>query len=166
MFHKKYPHSIKQLNGKNLVFKIESISFCIISILDIPTDSNTQIYAGKLASDASTQYVLIKSDNVQKSTSTNISQTSSLSTSLSLSRHSTSDFCADKLMERDPIESLRPRTSLNDVQQESQPVPIVEKVDDEELELAIKQSLNEVELSPVKDASPSSSSSSTDSDGK
>lgn len=151
-----------------------------MSISDIPSDSNSKVYAGKLASDASTQYVLIKSDNVQKPTTTSLSRHSS-STSISLSRHSTSDFSADKLMERDPVESLRPTVSIPQESQEKlvieQQIPLtIEQVNDEELNLAIQQSINEeqlaiqksLELSPVKDNTneEESSSSSTDSDGK
>jgi len=41
------------------------LSHQIISHLDIPLESNAKVYAGKLASDASTQYILIKPDTTQ-----------------------------------------------------------------------------------------------------
>ncbi|CAF0975936.1 unnamed protein product [Rotaria sp. Silwood1] len=71
---------------------------------DIPLESNAKVYAGKLASDSSTQYILIKSDTTQKYTPANLSRISSISTpSPSLSRQSTNDFCVNNLMNRDPV---------------------------------------------------------------
>ncbi|CAF2186057.1 unnamed protein product [Rotaria magnacalcarata] len=68
---------------------------------DIPLESNTNVYAGKLASDSCTQYILIKPDTTQKCVpATNLSKTSS---STSFSRQSTSDFCVNTLMDRDPV---------------------------------------------------------------
>ncbi|CAF4791384.1 unnamed protein product [Rotaria sp. Silwood1] len=71
---------------------------------NIPLESNAKVYAGKLASDSSTQYILIKSDTTQKYTPANLSRISSISTpSPSLSRQSTNDFCVNNLMNRDPV---------------------------------------------------------------
>ncbi|CAF3428673.1 unnamed protein product [Rotaria socialis] len=68
---------------------------------DIPLESNTKVYAGKLASDSCTQYILIKPDTTQKSEpATNLSR---ISSSTSFSRQSTSDFCVNTLMDRDPV---------------------------------------------------------------
>ncbi|CAF3780367.1 unnamed protein product [Rotaria sordida] len=72
---------------------------------DIPLESNAKVFAGKLASDSSTQYILIKSDTTQKITPTNLSRISSTS-SPSLSRQSTSDFCVNNLINRDPVIGL------------------------------------------------------------
>ncbi|CAF4477200.1 unnamed protein product, partial [Rotaria magnacalcarata] len=61
----------------------------------------TNVYAGKLASDSCTQYILIKPDTTQKCVpATNLSKTSSSTT---FSRQSTSDFCVNTLMDRDPV---------------------------------------------------------------
>jgi hypothetical protein len=65
------------------------------------------VYAGKLASDASTQYILIKSDTTPKPTLSKIPSTPSPS----FSRQSTSDFCADNMMNRDPVARLSQRRS-------------------------------------------------------
>jgi len=182
LFHKKFSHLIKPLNAKNLVKKNQSfLSFLISSnhfYLDIPSESNAKIYAGKLASDASTQYILIKSDTTQKTTPTNLSQIS-FSTSQSFSRQSTSDFCANNMMNRDPVAGLTQRRSITNDHESSPSIqeqevkvnqPIVEinliQENDEErlaLELAIKKSLeDQQESNDISNAIESSS----DSDGK
>ena len=63
-------------------------------------DSDARVYTGKLASDADTQYVLIKS-NEQPVTLTQMSTPPP-----AFNRRSTSNFSADQMINRDPIAAL------------------------------------------------------------
>ena len=84
------------------------VSPIVFARLDVPLESNARVYAGKLASDANTQYVLIKSDK----TPANPVRASTTSTpSPSLGFRITSDFSADSMMERDPLNGLTQRKS-------------------------------------------------------
>ena len=88
---------------------------------DIPVDSDVRVYAGKLASDANTQYILIKSS--QNSTPANPTQTSNTSTpSPAFSRHNTTDYSADDLMSRDPVAGLSQKPMAK-VAVEPKPLP-------------------------------------------
>jgi hypothetical protein len=191
LFHKKFSHLIKPSNDKNLVeINLLFLSYFnpIIFHLDIPSESNAKIYAGKLASDASTQYILIKSDTVQNNTPTNLSRISS-STPQSLSRQSTGDFCANNMMNRDPVVGFTQRRSITN-DHESLPVKeqeikidtqlerkelvaeinLIEENDEERmmLELAIKKSLEDQQESIVEIDNDiiNTIESSSDSDGK
>ncbi|CAF4212837.1 unnamed protein product, partial [Rotaria sp. Silwood2] len=97
-------YQVQKLLKQNIVSqKIFSLNKAIKrQKFDIPLESNAKVYAGKLASDSSTQYILIKPEMAQKPTPTNLSRISSIS-SPSLSRQSTSDFCVNNLMNRDPV---------------------------------------------------------------
>ncbi|CAF4114860.1 unnamed protein product [Rotaria sp. Silwood2] len=97
-------YQVQKLLKQNIVSqKIFSLNKAIKrQKFDIPLESNAKVYAGKLASDSSTQYILIKPEMAQKPTPTNLSRISSTS-SPSLSRQSTSDFCVNNLMNRDPV---------------------------------------------------------------
>ncbi|CAF1293158.1 unnamed protein product [Adineta steineri] len=117
---------------------------------DIPTESNAKVYAGKLASDASTQYILIKSDTAQKPTPANLSTISSTSSlNSSFSRQSTSDFCADNMMNRDPCSAFTQRRSTTIETDSIIPTNIHESSPIKEQSITTDASQSQLKESPI-----------------
>jgi hypothetical protein len=151
-------------------------------------NDNDRVYAGELASDANTQYILIKSD----STPTNVKLTPVSTPSPLLTRHCASDFSADTMLDRDPVVELIERKSTVDrsfdddnnkclvsscdthVEPSITSVstysiePIANDSERYELELAIQRSLDDQHIASTtnnNDLSNSAHSDSSDTDG-
>ncbi|CAF1172318.1 unnamed protein product [Adineta ricciae] len=119
---------------------------------DISSESNARVYAGKLASDASTQYILIKSDTTPKDTSTTLSRISSTSSlSSSFSRQSTNDFCADSMMNRDPVYGLTQRKSVTTEVSNLEPSPVREPSPPKDRPIILDLSFNDDKESSIKE---------------
>ncbi|CAF1171487.1 unnamed protein product [Adineta ricciae] len=139
----------RQKFGTELIFQhAVKHDFCS----DISSESDARVYAGKLASDASTQYILIKSDTTPKDTSTTLSRLSSTSSlSSSFSRQSTSDFCADSMMNRDPVYGLIQRKSVTTEASNREPSPAREPSPLKERPIILDLSFDDDKKSPIKE---------------